>query len=273
MADNAEVIVETEPIVETEAPELEIQVGADPPAEKPPVVTMTTAEFAALKAQGDSALAISKGIADLGNKLGAPQAAVVQPVNAPQQTPEEYYAEHADEVFDKEKAPSIMAKYNKMLMEREYGPMFNAQAAALVTTKKELLASRDEQFKRYEAEVEQLVRSQPANVQLNPNIYDQAWEVVRGKHRAELEEEAVNAKVAAAVEAKLKELGIDPTKPAAEQRPAAYANSASRPGGSGPSATKRTVRVPDQKTKQQLEAHALKRGLDIEDVLRQKGYM
>jgi hypothetical protein len=269
MADNFETAIEEPSGAQGE--ELDIQIGDAPVETKPDVVTLSPSEFAALKAQGDSAQAIQKGIEGLSSKLGY-QAQTQQPVNAPTQTPEEFYAEHADDMFDKEKAPKVMAQYNKMLMEREYGPLFNAQAAALVSTKKELLESRDPLFKKYKSEVEQLVKSQPANVQLNPAIYDQAWEVVKKNHQSEIEEESVSAKVNAAVEAKLKELGIDPSKLKADQRPPAYENSASRSSGSAPSSGKRTVRLPDEATRAKFEREAAKRGLDLADYLRIKGY-
>jgi len=256
--------------IETPDEEVEIVVGA-PEAPKPEVVTLTPAEYAALKANGDSAQAIQKGIEGLADRLSAPQAPVVAPANAPTQTPEEFYAEHADDLFDKDKAPKVLAQYNKMLMEREYGPMFNAQAAALVGTRKELLEARDPLFKQYANEVEALVKAQPPSVQLQPNVYELAWANIREKHRVEIEQAAVDAKVNAAVESKLKELGIDPTKPAG--RPDAYQNSAARGGGSGPAtSTKRTIRVPDQATMDRLTAEARKRGLDPVDYLKRKGY-
>ena len=272
MSDEVESAIE-EPVDRPFEEEVDIQVGDPEPEAKPEVVTLSPAEFAALKAQGDSAQAIAKGIEGLGNRLGQPQA-TPQPANTPVQSPEEYYAEHADDMFDKEKAPKIMATYNKMLMEREYGPMFNAQAAALVSTKKELLAARDPLFRKYEAEIEQLVKSQPLGAQLAPDIYDRAWANIRQKHQAEIEEESVNARVDAAVEAALKARGIDPAKPAESKRPEAYTNSASRSNGTAPSSsTKRTVRLPDQATRVKLEKEAQRRGLELNDLLRIKGYM
>ena len=199
MSDNIDEALETQ--VEPEEQEIEIAVGEPEPEKKPEVVTLSPAEFATLKAQGDSAQAIQKGIEGLSNRFAAPQ--VAPPANAPMQTPEEFYADHADDMFDKEKAPKIMRQYNKMVMEAEYGPMFNAQAQALVATKKELLVSKEPLFKKYESEVEQLVKSQPGNVQLQPDVYDRAWLTIRERHRSEIEEESVNDKVAKAVEAKL----------------------------------------------------------------------
>jgi hypothetical protein len=251
--------------------EIDVQIGEQAPEPKPDVVTMTPAEFAALKAQSDSAQAIQKGIEGLAQGLRQPTQAA-QPANAQKQTPEEFYAEHADDMFDKEKAPAILATYNKMLMEREYGPMFNAQAAALVSAKKELLESREPLYKKYSVEVEQLVKSQPPNVQLDPEIYDKAWQVIRNKHSSEIENESVDAKVKAALDAKLKELGIDPEKiTASNPRPPAYENSAARSTG-GQANGKRTIRLPNKETEDKLRREAERRGLDFADYARSKGY-
>lgn len=265
MSDEAEVEVEDQNPIE----EIEIAVGAEPEAKKPEVVTLSPAEFAALKAQGDSAAAIQKGIEGLGSRLSSP-AQAQQPANAPTQTPEEFYAEHADDMFDKEKAPKVMAQYNKMLMEREYGPMFNAQAQALVATKKELLKSKEPLFSKYEAEVENLVRSQPANAQLAPDIYDRAWLAIRQQHQAEIEEDSVKSKIDEAVNARLKELGIDLAKVKSGERPPAYVNSESRSQQASGS-TKRTIRLPDEATRAKYEREALRRGMDLADLLRTKG--
>jgi hypothetical protein len=253
--------------------ELDIQVGDAPPDPAPEVVTLSPAEFAALKAQGDSASAISKGIEKLGERMAYPQAQVPTPVNTPTQSPEEYYAEHADDLFDKEKGAKVMAEFSKRIAERDYGPMVANLGAQLASTKKELLKAKDPMFAKYEKEIDALVASQPANVRSQPDIYDRAWITVRENHRSEIEEETVTAKVNAAVEAALKARGIDPTKPATDARPAAYANSAARSGGAAPAGAKRTVRLPDEATRIKLENEARRRGMAMDDLLRSKGYV
>jgi hypothetical protein len=193
-------------------------------------------------------------------------------VNTPVQSPEEYFSEHSDDLFDKEKGAKVMAEYTRRVTEREFGPMFNAQAQALVSTKKELLSAKDANFNKYEAEIEALVKSQSQAVQLQPDIYERAWLTVRQKHQVEIEEESVNSKVNAAVEAKLKELGIDLNKKPENARPAAYVNSEGRSTPNVASG-KRTVRLPDEATKTKLENEAKRRGLDLNDLLRTKGYL
>jgi len=251
----------------------ELQVDVGPEEEpKPEVVTMTPAEFAALKAQGDSTRAMKESIDGLASKLQAPRTAPV-PVNTPTQSPEEFFAEHSDEIFDKEKGAAVLRKYNKMVSEQEYGGLLRGMSSSLANTRKELLEARDPHFKKYKAEVEALVAQQPPDVQIAPDIFERAWVSVRQNHQAEIETETVAKKVDEAVAAKLKELGIDPTKPA-NVRPAAHVNSEGRstltvPNGS----TKPRVRLPDSATEQKLRAEAKRRGLDFEDLLRTRGYV
>jgi hypothetical protein len=74
-----------------------------------------------------------------------------------------------------------------------------------------------------------------------------------------------------AVDAKLKEFGIDPTKPA---RPAAHTQSEGRSVPTVSTTQARTkVRLPDAATKAKLEAEAKRKGMDIEDLLRTRGYI
>jgi len=262
--------VENEPEEEAQE-EIEVVVG-DVKEEAPATnVTLTSEEFAALKASGDSAKALQLGLEGLSSKL-VPQAQAPA-VNAPTETPEEYYAAHADDLFDKDKGGKVLAEYSKRVMEREYGPMFSNVSAQLVATRKELLETRDPMYKKYSSEVEALVKSLPASAQLQPDIYERAWQNVRQKHQPEIEEESVNARVEAAVEKKLKELGIDSKATKGNERPPAYANSAARSGGSAPGSSKRTVRLPDEQTRVKLEREALRKGLDFNDLLRSKGYV
>jgi len=258
-----------------ETPPLEVVIGEEPPEEKPEVVTMTPEEYAALKAQSDSTKAMRESIDGLASKLGAPTVVHAPPANAPQQTPEEYFAEHSDEIFDKEKGAAVLAKYNRMVSEKEYGPLLRGMSSTLANTRKELLEAKDPHFKRYKAEIDALVAQQPPEVQIAPDVYERAWITVRQRHQGEIEEETVNSKVDAAVEKKLKELGIDLAKLKGNGgRPAAHVQSEGR---SAPTVTtgaqRQRVRLPDQKTKAALEAEALRKGMDIEDLYRIRGYI
>jgi hypothetical protein len=257
---------------EGEVTEEGVEIGVGPePEVKTEVVTMTPEEFAALKAQGDAARAMREGIEGLSAKLGASQPAPM-PINTPSQTPEEYFAEHSDEIFDKEKGAAVLAKHSKMIAEREYGPLLRGMSTSLSNTRRELLEAKDPHYKKYKAEVEALVASQPPEVRIAPDIYERAWQNVRANHAAEIEAASVKEQVDKAVEAKLKELGIDPSKP--QGRPAAHVNSEGRstPAISS-SSTRQRVRLPDAATKTALEAEAKRKGMDIEDLLRVKGYM
>lgn len=258
-----------------EASPLEVLVGPEKEEEKPDVVTMTSEEFAALKASSDSARAVREGIEGLSAKLGQPQVVQQAPVNGPQQTPEEYFAEHSDEMFDKEKGAKVFETYSKMISERNYGPTLRGLSTKLANMSKERLEEKDPHFKKYKAEVDALVAQQPPDVRLAPDIYERAWLAVRQNHQAEIEADNVASQVATAVDKKLKELGIDPTKLATTSgRPAAHVGSEGR---STPSVStterKRSVRLPDAATEQKLRAEAMRKGMDFEDLLRQRGYI
>ena len=249
---------------------LEVEVGPEV-EENPEVVTMTPEEFAALKAQGDSTRAMKEGIEGLAAKLQVPVAAP-QPVNASTQTAEEFFTEHSDEIFDKEKGAAVLKKFTKMASEQEYGGLLRGLSTSLSNTRKELLEAKDPQYKKYKAEVEALVASQPPDVQISPDIHERAWATVRQRHQSEIEAESVKEQVDKAVEAKLKELGIDPSKP--QGRPAAHINSEGRSTPTVSSSTSRPrVRLPDAATETRLRAEATRKGMDFEDLLRVKGYV
>ena len=250
-----------------------LQVAIGPEEEtKPEVVTLTPEDFAALKAQGDSAKAVKEGIEGLAARLNQSSAPQVQPVNAPGPTAEEYLTEHSEELFDREKGPKVFMKGVHMVAEKEYGGIIRGLSMTLANTRKELLESKDPYFKKYKVEVDALVAQQPADVQLKPDIYELAWQSVRQRHQAEIEEDSVSEKVNKAVEAKLKEFGIDPTK---SVRPAAHVNSAGRstPLVTSSGQTKRIARFPDAKTEATLRKEAARRGLDFETLAKTRGYI
>ena len=252
---------------------LEVSVGPEE-EEKPEVVTLSPEEFASLKASGDSAKAVQAGLEGLAAKL-QPQVIQAPPANSPRQTSEEFFAEHSDDIFDKEKGASLMKQYNKLVAEEEFGPMLRGMSSKLAANSKELLEARDPHFKKYKAEVEALVAQQNAEVQAQPDVFERAWVTVRQRHQGEIEAEAVKTQVADAVAAELKRLGIDPSKlPANGGRPPAHTSGEGRsvPQGSA-SGGRPKVRLPDAKTEAALRAEATRRGLDFEDLLKTRGYM
>ena len=250
---------------------LEVAVGPEEEA-KPEVVTLTPEEFAALKASGDSAKAVRESIDSLSAKLGSVAPAAAAPLNAPQETPEEFYQKHADDLFDKEKGAAVLRKYTKMIGEQEFGGVITNLATSLQSTKKELLEAKDANYRKYKVEVETLVNQQPPNVRANPDIYEQAWNAVRQKHSAEIEAESVKAQVDKAVAEALKAAGIDPNKKA-DLRPAAHVNSERGSASPGSGSTRRVARFPDEATKQKLMAEATRKGMDFEDLARTRGFM
>ncbi|MFA5335699.1 MAG: hypothetical protein WC324_02140 [Candidatus Omnitrophota bacterium] len=244
--------------------EVEIKIGEDEIDDKPEIVTMKPDELAVLRAQADTAKAVKEGIEGLASRMQMPQAQA--PVNTPQQTPEEFYAEHSDDLFDKEKGAKVLAQYNKMVMEREFGPMIQGMSAKIGTLAKENLKLSDPLFKDYESEVDALVKQQPANVQSMPDVYERAWLTIREKHRGEIETKSIDAKVEERLNARLKELGID----SASARPPARINSDSRSVGAGP-APKSTIRFKTEEDRDHAVREAEKRGLSLSDYMRKKG--
>ncbi len=244
--------------------DIEFKVGEDEPDDEPEIVSMKPDELAALRAQADTAKAVKEGIEGLASRMAIPQAQA--PANAPTQTPEEFYAEHADDLFDKEKGAKLLAQYNKMVMERDFGPMIQGMSAKLGNLTKENLKLSDPLFKDYESEVDALVKQQPANVQAMPDVYERAWLTIREKHRSEIETKSIDAKVEEKLSARLKELGLDK----ANAKPQVRINSDSRSVGVG-AAPKMVYRFKSEEDKAAATAEAERRGLDLKDYVRSKG--
>jgi hypothetical protein len=269
MADNVELEVEEPQATGEPQSELEIVVGSEEQSEeKPEVVSLTPEEFAALKAQGDSTRAMREGIEGLASKLQAPAAPPV--VNTPEESVEEFFAKHSDEMFDPEKGAKLLKEFTSRTVRKEFGSILTGVSAQLAQTRKELLEAKDPDFKKYLPEVEQLVNAQTPEIRSQANIYEQAWEVVRKKHQSEIE----SANVDRLVEEKLKALGLDPAAQAAAApgRPPVRADGAA-PVAPGPRTGKTTVRLPSEAVKQALVAEATSRGMEIEDLLRIRGYL
>ena len=258
---------------EPESGDLEVVVGAETEPkdkeEKPEVVTLTPEQFEELKARGDSSKALSESIAALGTSLNRPVVVQAQPANAPQETPEEFYEKNADRMFDPKEGAQLMAKYTKMVAERDYGPMLRGQAVALAQSNWKLLKNEDAHAKKYSKEVEDLVAQQNEATKLMPNVFELAWAEVRKRHATEIETESINAKVDEAVAAKLKELGLDKKEPA---KPVARTTGASS-SATGAGERKRVVRRPDRAALEKVKAYMRRKGVDREWALRHFGYL
>ena len=258
----------------------EIVVGGHEEAEEvdTSVVTVKLDELNSLKAQAETARAVKEGIEGLASRIGAqPQA---QPVNTPKKSAEEFYAEHAEEMYDPTKGAKLMRQYNKMVAEEEVGPIVSSLSTELAKTKRELLETRDPLFKKYAAEVDALVNSQPSNVRMQSNIYELAWGQVRQTHEADIRGELVKSEVKEQVQAALKELGLEidektgKPKSQAQAKPPAYASGA---GGRAPSqpvaGTRPRAVIKDAETEAKLRSEAKRRGMDFNDLLRAKGLL
>ncbi len=272
MLPDEEVNTEGTPTPEEAELELVVEGEEKKPEEKPGVEQLTPEQVKELRARADSTKVLADGLAALGAGLNRPVVVQQPPINSPQETPEEFYEKNADKMFDPKEGAKLMATYTKMVAERDYGPMLQGQARALATANWKLLKGEDPYAKKYASEVEALVAQQNAATQAMPNVYELAWVEVRKKHQSEIDKETIDAKVQEAVTAALKEHGIDLGKPG--ERPAARTtgetSTASRPR---PTEGKRTVRIPDAKTKAEIENYARRKLMSIEDVCKSRGYM
>jgi hypothetical protein len=262
MSDNVDDDLELEVEVDTEGDErdeLEIAVGDEPQEPAPKVDMLEPGELAALRAQADSARAIKEGIEGLASRL-APQA---QPANSPVQSPEEFMAEHMDDIFDKEKGPKLLAQYQKMVTDREYGPLIQSLSARVGTLTESVIEAQDPIYKDYRDEVRALVKSQPAGVQAMPDVFERAWLTIREKHRDEIEDKRIEAKVAERIKAR--------DEASASVKPPVRINSDARASGGGGSSQRSVYRFKTEADKRDAEHQAELRGLTLSDYLKGKG--
>jgi len=144
---------------------------------------------------------------------------------------------------------------------RTMGPVIQTFASSQAQLSRELLfanPSTKKVYDKYAQEVEQAVASIPVADRIqNPRVYQTALEVVKARHMEDFVTEGQEERLAAMLDAKLKELGIDPTKPAAKQPQSTYTApmSAQRPAAN--STPKKVVAIPSW-----VKTEAERKGLD-----------
>lgn len=170
-------------------------------------ITLSKEEYEALRKGTDSTGALLEGFKGLQEALKAPS----QPVNVQQQVGE------SDEDFEKrlEKELFSEGKTGKAVKEaiQRYGGGQVSQLMGIISQQNrqiiEMHPEKSKVFNRYKGEIEGLVKGLPQDQQFHPQVWDYALEQIKAKHRDELDKESIDSQVAAAVEAKLKELGIE----------------------------------------------------------------
>jgi len=155
------------------------------------------------------------------------------------------------------------------LLDRQLGPLVGTFLQNQAQTSRELLRLNPKTAKIYEKysnEIEREVSMIPPNQRLqNPNIYQQAAEIVRGRHLSEEVNESVAEQVKLQVAEQLKAMGLDPSgvkpgQPVQQQR----LNTLANPAGSQPQQqqNRNQIRLTPQR-KAELERLADVKGMDF----------
>jgi hypothetical protein len=191
--------------------------GEEPPAEEPEKaeggggdegkVTLTKDEYEALKSGKDPTNALAKGLEDLKEVLSKQG----QPANIQQQPGE------SDEDFEKRLESELFSegqsgKAIREAVERYSGSQANQLMAYISQQNKRLLQLDSEKgpvFKRFQSEIEREVENLPKNQQNHPQVWDYAFEQVKGRHQDELAAESAEEKANRLFKEKMEALGLD----------------------------------------------------------------
>lgn len=230
----------TDPVVEfeedgNEAPEIvQLEEGQQIPEEKAeeneePAPAkgrvLSDEEYAELLRGKDSTAALTDGLGKLAETLRMP----AQPANVPQQQAGFDPKELEDEAWKPGGFTSAVQKILQQQMGQQSGPM----AAALVQQNKKLLRldpSTKENFETYEKEIENRVRSLPAQYQMIPDIYEKVYQQVVIEKQDEIVQRRAQKIAEAAVAKALEDAGItkDETGKPKLKNPAMYQESGVR---------------------------------------------
>lgn len=190
------------------------------PGEKPPEgdeddeeggdegkVTLTRQEYEALRQGKDPTDVLAKGLADLKDVLGKQQ-----PANLQQQPGE------SDEEFEKRLEQDLFAegKSGKAIKEaiQRYGGGQIGQLMTYISSQNKKLLELDGErgpiFKEYRGEIEKFVEGLPPEQQNHPQVWDYAFEQVKGRHVDDIAKKRADERIDELVNARLREMGYDP---------------------------------------------------------------
>lgn len=217
---------EMDPVIEVEEgggePDLEfVELGegqeapqevVEPKPAAPVGVQLTAEQLQELIGKAGGGSAAMQGLEKIVERVG--QAQPVQQYTPPPPV-------LSGEEFEKELfKPGNTAETLKKFIAEQLAPVQAQQTQALVQQNKELLKLRPETgayFKKYEAEIEQLVRGAPAHVRMQPNVYEQAYQAVMANKQGEIIADQAKKMAEEMVAKALADAGITPKKGPAVQ--------------------------------------------------------
>lgn len=229
-------------------------------------ITLTPEEFQSLKQQGDSAVAIQKGIAELGATINKPNQQQQQV--APQQPGESYedFKKRLNsELFGDNPAEVLEEYFNKKM-----GPILQHVSGLSANQQKDLMMVKDETkkyFRKYQEDIEAFYNSLPPDQKSNPRSWQYAYDEVLKKKQNEIIDDEVQARFDEMWEKKMKESGMGGSSVSTSRSPqvesgAGMGGYATQPAG------KKSKKV--RYTKDDIR-QADMIGLNIEDYLLAKG--
>jgi len=199
---------------------LETEIITLKPGQKPPepkvddeeedVVKLSKAEYNELMGRQDSTSVLASGLKELKEALSGPET----PANV-QQQPGESDADFEKRIETELFAEGKSAKAIKEAIQRYGGAPINQLMTMLSQQNKRILKLDEETgpvFKRYEAEIENVVKKLPVEQQNHPQVWEYALNQVKENHKGELEQDEISAKVQQGVRDALTAMGLDPDK-------------------------------------------------------------
>lgn len=247
--------------------------------DKPKQVVLTPEEYETLKKGSDSSRAVSEGLANLTQILGAQQKKGGQPVNVPQLQPgesEEDFNKRIEEMaFSGGKTAEAMAEVSR----KTILPILNQVLPGVADMAKELLSLKPETadlYKKYKDSIEEEIMTLPPEQRLLPGAPKWAFDRVVARHKDDVISERVSSRLEEEVTKRVKEelakRGIadeddeEGGKARVEKRtPTPSGQSASQ------GAKKRTSVYLTAADRAKFEKMAEEKGVDLVDILRAQG--
>lgn len=202
-----------------------------PPEEATPEeekINLTKAEYEALMAKTDSAKELSSSFGQLAERLGN-QGPQQVPVNVP------YIAPPSDEDLERDMfVPGKTIQTLRKILAAEQAPIQGQNLMAQVQTNRRLLEldpNTKELYIRYKDDVEKKVKSLPAHLQYQPDIYERAYKEVIIEKQGEIVQSKAQEIADKAVAAALAAYGITPGAKAGTTLPRPAMQTEGAPGG------------------------------------------
>lgn len=200
---------------------LETEIITLRPGQKPPepeadddgeedVVKLSKSEYNELMGRQDSTSVLASGLKELKEALSGPET----PANV-QQQPGESDADFEKRIETELFAEGKSAKAIREAVQRYGGAPINQLMTMLSQQNKRILRLDEETgpiFKRYETEIENVVKKLPVEQQNHPQVWEYALNQVKENHKGELEQDEISAKVQQGVREALTAMGLDPDK-------------------------------------------------------------